>query len=224
MCFCEFNGISRIYLKFVAPRLHEISEAVYDWNQLRVKQNPAHHQIYLDSLMESSFNRISNYRASSNPRIFFVFTTMHHKAKLSKWMTKEKSFPSWCIWADADTCQHWHEPLSKLTHPLHQFHVCVVSLSSGLQCKGTLSLTQACEPCTPFGSFSLTSCTSTHRLKKKTLLTLFESQHYCQINLWSHWWKNLLRTKKNRRDCSRGRVCLMGYKAWKQSRLVVQNK
>ena len=140
MCFCEFSGISRIYLKFVAPRLRKISEAVYDWNQLRVKQNPAHDQIYLDSLMVSSFNRISNYQASSNPRICFAFTTMHHKAKLSQWITKEKSFPSWCIWADADTCQHWHVPLSKLTRPLHQFHVCVVSLSSGLQCKRTLFL------------------------------------------------------------------------------------
>lgn len=42
MCSCEFNGISWIYLKFVAPRLHEISEAVYDWNQLTESNKTLH--------------------------------------------------------------------------------------------------------------------------------------------------------------------------------------
>ena len=58
---------------------------------------------------------MSNYRASSNPRNCFVFfTTMLHKAKLSQWITLEKSFPA------------WHLPSSSLTHPLHQFCVCIV--------------------------------------------------------------------------------------------------
>ena len=56
------------------------------------------------------------------------FTTMHHKAKLSQWITKEKSFPSWHVRADADTHQRRRIPSSELMHPLHQFRVCIVQL------------------------------------------------------------------------------------------------
>ena len=34
VCFCEFRGISRIYLKFVAPRPREISEALIQCRKL----------------------------------------------------------------------------------------------------------------------------------------------------------------------------------------------
>ena len=67
------------------------------------------------------FLRMSNYLGSSNPRICLFFSTMHHKVKLSQWIRKEKSLPSWHISADA-------VPSSELTHPLCQFCVCIVRL------------------------------------------------------------------------------------------------
>ena len=73
------------------------------------------------------FLRMSNYWASSNPRNCFVFfTTMPHKAKLSQWITLKKSFPAWCVRADADARQLWHILSSSLMHPLHQFCICIV--------------------------------------------------------------------------------------------------
>ena len=57
------------------------------------------------------------------------FTTMPHKAKQRQWITKEKSFPAWHIRADTDAGQRWCVlPSFKLTHPLHQFRLCVVRL------------------------------------------------------------------------------------------------
>ena len=51
-----------------------------------------------------------------------IFTTIHHKAKLSQWITKEKSFPSWRVRADADARQRWRVPSSELTRPRHAAH------------------------------------------------------------------------------------------------------
>ena len=59
---------------------------------------------------------------------FVLFFTMHHKAKLSQWITKEKSFPSWCVQADADAHQCQCIRSSELTCPLCQFRVCIVCL------------------------------------------------------------------------------------------------
>ena len=56
------------------------------------------------------------------------FTTMHQKAKLSLWITKEKSFPSWHVRADAVARQRRRIPSSELTRPLRHFCICVVRL------------------------------------------------------------------------------------------------
>ena len=67
------------------------------------------------------FLRMSNYQGSSNPRICLFFPTMHHKAKLSQWIRKEK-------FVSLLTHQCWRVPLSKLMRPLGQFCVCIVRL------------------------------------------------------------------------------------------------
>ena len=58
-----------------------------------------------------------------------LFTTMPHKVKLSQWITKYNSFPTWCIQADGYARQCWHIPSSELM--LLRLHY---SLSSGLHC------------------------------------------------------------------------------------------
>ena len=40
-CFCEFHGISRIYLNFAAPRPREISEALTRKNTLKSVKLPS---------------------------------------------------------------------------------------------------------------------------------------------------------------------------------------
>ena len=57
------------------------------------------------------------------------FTTMHHKAKLSQWITKEKYFPSWRVRADADAHQRRRVPSSELTRPSRQFRVSIVRIA-----------------------------------------------------------------------------------------------
>ena len=54
---------------------------------------------------------------------------MHHKAKLSQWITKEKYFPSWRVWAYADAHQRRRVPSSELTRPSRQFRVSIVRIA-----------------------------------------------------------------------------------------------
>ena len=63
-----------------------------------------------------------------NREFELFFTTMHHKAKLSQWISKEKSFPSCRFWAAADAHQCWHIHSSQLMRPLRQFCVCNICL------------------------------------------------------------------------------------------------
>ena len=69
------------------------------------------------SLMKSSLEWVTIEFLQTGEFVLF-FTTMHNKAKLSQWITKKKSFPSWHVRAD----------IARLTCPLCYFHVCVVRL------------------------------------------------------------------------------------------------
>ena len=71
--------------------------------------------------------RLSRFFKPEN--LFGCFTTMHHKAKLSQWITKEKSFPSWYVRADTDARQHQCYTLVRAdASKLYQFRVCVFHL------------------------------------------------------------------------------------------------
>ena len=146
------------------------------------------------------FLRMSDYRASSYPRHCFVFfTTVPHKAKLSQWITLEKSFPAWCVRADVDARQLWHVPSSSLKHPLHQFCVCIVRFVLA---------------CTVYVGQSVNQSLSTHD-NKETEEWPNKCNWYCDGNLYFRtdskgnltstrlFWKFFIHTKRSRKTLRR---------------------
>lgn len=138
---------------------------------------------------------MSDYQAFSHPRIFFLFfTTMTQKAKLSQWITKEKSFPSWRVRADASIVSVAHLCPTSLSYGVHyNVYFKGVKLVTSSLCR--LASLQLRQPCREAPSPSPCGC-------QVLSLLLLVTYYYSLIIIITFFVFVLFRVKKDKRTAS----------------------